>query len=453
MKNKKRTLLIIAGIVLVLVIVALVKGGGKKGMEATVERVSYRTIVESVSASGKIEPEVAVKISPEVSGEIIELLVKEGDFVIQGQLLVRINPDLYISSVDRAQAALFSGQASLATARARLAQSEAQFKLTERSYQRSENLHKQGAISDAEFEQAQNTFEVARAEVNAAKEGVKSAEYGIQSAQATLKEAQDNLRRTTIYAPQAGTVTGLMVEKGERVVGTGMMGGTDLMSISDLGSMEVNVEVNESDIVRVSQGDTASIEVDAYLNRKFSGIVTEIGNVALNSQGGSVLSMDQVTNFSVKIRMLRESYLDLLAGDSLGSPFRPGMSATVEIKTDKVTHTLSIPIKSVTTRQDTASTGYARYVKKDGDEEVSNGGDEEKEPIICAFVLKDNKAELRVLETGIQDSKYIQVLSGIAEGEDVITGPYEIVSRKLKNGSLVKIKSGKEEEDKDKEED
>jgi HlyD family secretion protein len=449
MKRKKRTLLIIAGIALLAIIAVVFRSRAKKELEVEVKQASYRTIIESVSASGKIEPEVTVKISPEVSGEITELPVKEGDFVIQGQLLLRINPDVYISAVNRAEAALYSGEASLATARARLAQSEAQFKLAERTWKRSESLHAQGAISEAEFEQAQNSFEIAKAEVGASKEGVKSAEFGIRSAQATLKEAQDNLKRTTIYAPQAGTVTGLLVEKGERVVGTGLMGGTELMSISDLGSMEVNVEVNESDIVRVSIGDTASIEVDAYLNRKFNGIISEIGNVALNSQAGSVVSLDQVTNFSVKISILRESYADLIGNDTLGSPFRPGMSATVDIKTDRAKRALAIPLQSVTTRGDTTASAVKN---EEGKEEALGSSaqvDEDEELIICAFVLNKNKAELRVLETGIQDSKYIQVISGIAEGEEVITGPYENVSRKLKNGSSVKVQLDTNREEKE----
>jgi HlyD family secretion protein len=352
---------------------------------------------------------------------------------------VRINPDLYQSAVDRAHAAVLSAKANSSNSKARLSQAEAQFIVAEKSYNRNKNLHQQGAISDSEFEQAESAFQVAKAETEAAKESVKGAQYSIESAEASYKEATDNLKRTNIFAPIDGIVTGLVVEAGERVVGTGMMGGTELMRISNLSAMEVNVEVNESDIVKVNLGDTALIEVDAYLNEKFKGVVTEIGNIALNSLSSS-LSMDQVTNFSVKISILPESYTQYTAeGDSSISPFRPGMSATVDIMTARADNALSISIKAVTTREDTASSGLAKYIKKSEEEEAETEESEDKEAVVCVFVHKDGEAKLQVVETGIQDNKFIQILSGIQEGEQVITGPYEAVSRSLKNGSNVKI--------------
>lgn len=447
MKNKKRLYWILGIVVVILMIIAVFSGGKKEGINIKTEKAQLRNITETVSASGKIEPEIEVKISPEVSGEIIELLVNEGEAVKSGQLLVRINPDLYQSAVDRARAAVLSAKANYSNGKARQSQAEAQFTVSEKSYNRSKNLHLQGAISDAEFEQAESSFQVARAEVDAARESVKGAQFGVESAEASFKEANDNLRRTTIYAPKDGIVTGLVVEEGERVVGTGMMGGTELMRISDLSAMEVNVEVNESDIVKVNMGDTAIIEVDAYLNDKFKGIVTEIGNMALNSMGTASLSMDQVTNFSVKIRILPESYQKFMtSGDTTISPFRPGMSATVDIMTASAFKTLSIPIKAVTTREDTTSSGISKYIKKEEDE-VAAETDETKDPVICVFVNTEGKARLKVVETGVQDNKYIQIISGINEGDEVITGPYEAVSRSLKNGSKVKISTSKKEEE------
>ncbi len=439
---KKKVIIIIAAVILVLIVLASLFGGKENGIPVSSEAVVKRSVTEVVSASGKIEPEVEVSISPEVSGEIIELLVKEGDQVKQDQLLVRINPDLYQSALTRAEAAVLNSRANLANIKARLVQSKAQFENAKRSWERNQNLHSSGAISDSEFDQFKSNFEVAQADVTAAEESVRGAEYSIKSAEASAMEARDNLRRTTIYAPQAGTVNGLVVEAGERVVGTGMMGGTELMRISDLSAMEVNVEVNESDIVRVSKGDTTLIEVDAYLGKKFKGVVTEIGNTALNSLNGS-MSMDQVTNFSVKISILKESYVDLMkSSDSLRSPFRPGMSATVDIMTEREFNEVTIPIKAVTTRLDTASSGYAKYMKKSSDEE------ELKDPIICVFVLEDGKAKIRAVETGIQDNKFIVVKKGLELDELVITGPYEAISRTLSNGDKVIAKEEKEEKDK-----
>lgn len=438
MKNKRLYILLGSALV-VLILLAVFKGSGDEGLPVEVEKATLRSIVEIVSASGKIEPETEVKISPEVSGEIVELIVSEGDFVEKGQLLVRINPDLYTSALNRTEAAMLSAQSSLANSKARLAQAEAQFTVAKRNWERNQNLHEQGAISDAEFDQAKSTFEVAQSEVKAAEETVKGAQFAVQSSMATRKEAEDNLRRTTIYAPQDGIVNGLVVERGERVVGTGMMGGTELMRISDLGTMQVNVEVNESDIVRVAMGDTAIVEVDAYLGQKFKGVVTEIGNTALNTLSGSI-AMGEVTNFSVKIRMLRSSYGELAGQDSLRSPFRPGMSATVDIQTEKAMNVLAIPIKAVTTRLDTAASGYAKYLSK------SDSAGESNEPIQCVFVNEGGKAALRAVKTGIQDNKFIVVESGVNEGEEVITGPYEAVARSLSNDQKVEISKAGEEQ-------
>lgn len=433
MSKRKKILFIVLGVVLVLILVAVFAGGGRKGVQVSTEQVERRTIVETVSASGKIQPEVEVKISAEVSGLIFELPVKEGDVVEPGQLLVGINPDIYESALNRAEASVNTAQASLASAKSRKVQAEAQLLAAERAYERSQELFEKGAVSQADFDQALSSFEVAKAEVEAAGQSIRSAEFSIRSAQASRREAADNLNRTTLKAPMAGTVTALTKEVGEAVLGTSMMQGETIMKVSDLSTMEVNVEVNESDIVRVSMGDTAIVEVDAYIGESFTGVVTEISNTALNSLDNNMLSMDQVTNFSVKVRILPESYAHLMADlPPSTSPFRPGMSATVDIRTAKAVDALSIPIKAVTTRADTSSSAVPDYLNTTGN----------KEELVCVFVYEDGKANLRVIETGVQDNKHIEIKDGLEEGEQVITGPYDQVSRKLRNNKRVELESG-----------
>lgn len=424
---------------------ALVLGScGQKKTSLTTEEVERRTLVETVSASGKIQPETEVKITSEVSGQIIGMPVKEGDLVRKGDLLLQINPDLYESAVNRGMAALNTSRSNLANAKARGAQARAQFQVQELNFARSEKLFNQGAISQSEWDNAQSSYQVAQAEVEAADQSVMSAEFAIQSAQATLKEAQDNLRRTTIMAPQDGTVTALTKEVGETVLGNQMMAGETIMKISQLGLMEVNVEVNESDIVRVALGDTATVEVDAYQDEVFKGVVTEIGNTALNSLNGMALSMDQVTNFSVKIRILAESYNHLCESDStLCIPFRPGMSATVEVETERATDVITVPIRAISTRQDTLGGDAMARFKARREAEASG---EDIEPFVVAFVANKGKGmvDMRVLETGVQDSRYIQILSGLEEGEEVVTGPYVEVSKNLSDGTQVQFSGGRD---------
>lgn len=462
---KKKKIFWIVGIVIAIVIIVLLATQNKsdKGENKVfTDEVYYQDITESVSANGKIQPEISVKISPEISGEIIELHVKEGQAVNMGDLLVKINPDLYISSLNRAEASLNSSKADLANAKARLLQSEASLRNAKRIYERNETLFEQGAISEAEYDNRKTEFDQASAEVNAMTESVNAAKFRIKSSEATRKEAADNLKRTTIYAPADGTVSGLEVEKGERVVGTGQMAGTHMMDIAQMEIMEVNVEVNESDIVRVGMGDTALIEVDAYLNRKFKGVVTEIANAA---SGNNSLSMDQVTNFDVKIRILSQSYIDLMKDGSF--PFKPGMSATVDIQTQTVKDVIAIPIEAVTTREDTSSTAksYDKYRRKgrkkkseDGEDEVEGEEEVEEEKEVksrvrekkkevedelftLVFVEKDGKSSIKIVETGIQDDKYIEIKSGLDDEDIIIVGPYDQVSRKLTNGAKVTVSS------------
>jgi HlyD family secretion protein len=444
-KTWKLIIGILGGIVILGIIIA-VFAGGKKHKSVDTDTVVRRSLIETVSASGKLQPESEVKIQSEVSGQIVELPVKEGDIVEKGQLLVRINPDLYTSAYNRADAAFNSAKSNLASAKARLVQSQAQFKAQELNFNRQKKLFDEKAISQADYDNATSQYETAKAEVTASIESINGAEFSIESALASRNEASDNLKRTTILAPMKGTVTALTKEIGETVLGNNMMSGDVIMKISALNSMEVNVEVNESDIVRVNVGDTAIVEVDAFTDEKFKGIVTEIGNTALNTLASAV-SSSEVTNFSVKIRILQESYQHLCEGQGEGySPFKPGMSATVEVETERMQDILTVPIKAVTSREDTT----AKKFVEEGEEEVKSPKDanqEKRDPFIVVFVVNGNsEAEIRVVKTGIQDDEYIHILDGLGEGETVITGPYEEVSKKLVTKEKVKKDSEEESE-------
>ena len=409
MKNNK-ILKILLPIVIVLIIFAVI--GKKAGwfgkamtIKVAVENAEKRTIVEAITANGKIQPEKEVKISPDVSGEIVELTVKEGDNVEKGQLLLRIKPDNYISQRDRSLAEISSAQA-------RRAQADAQATQAELSYKRNKQLYEQQTISKSDFEQAEATYTVAKATVDAAK-------FAITSAEASLKDANENLTKTSIYAPMTGTVSMLLVELGERVAGTNLMAGTELMRVADLSRMEAQVQVNENDIPRVKLGDTALIEVDAYLDQKFKGIVTEIANSAKTTG----VSADQVTNFDVKILVLPESYKKLVAaGDK--NPFRPGMSATVDIRTQSKPDILTVPIQSVTTRTDTLKTG---------------GKQNSKDIRTLVFVTDGKYALAKDVKTGIKDNSYIEIISGIAAGEKVVSAPFSAISKKLSDSTLIEV--------------
>ncbi|MFN8155179.1 MAG: efflux RND transporter periplasmic adaptor subunit [Bacteroidia bacterium] len=417
-------------------------GTGDKTKVST-EKVTHRDIVELVSANGKVQPEVELKISADVSGEITELYVKEGDVVKKGTLLCRINPETYVSNFERLEASVNTSKANLANSKSRLAQVMSQFEQAQLNYNRNKKLFDDKVISPAEFDNVKSNFEVAKAEVEASKQSVSASGFNVSSAEAALKEAKENLNRTSIYAPVDGTVSKLSKEKGERVVGTNMMEGTEILRLANLNEMEVSVDVSETDIVRVSVGDTADIEVDAWLGRKFSGVVTEVAN---SSNLSSALSTDQVTNYTVKVRISRDSYTDLLEGKKTDySPFRPGMSATVDIRTRKEANALTVPIQAVTTR-DTAVTEKFKRKEKGGDEQgppKTEEAEKKENSTIneVVFVVKDNKVEMRKVKTGIQDSQYIQITEGLKEGEVVVSGPYAAVSRNLKNEMEVQVVS------------
>lgn len=432
--------LVIVGIVLLVLLVVARKAGwigSGDGIKVTAEEASMNTIVETVSASGKVQPEIEVKLSSDVSGEVVELFVKEGDVVAKGKLLAKINPEIYLSNLDRMEASVNSSRANLENSRSRLKQSESQFEKSRQDFERNKNLYDEGVISQSEFESFKASYEVAKADVAASMQSVAAAEFGVNSAQASLKEARENLNKTSIFAPVSGTISRLSVEKGERVVGTEMMAGTEVMRLANLNEMEVSVDVSETDIIRVHFGDTAIIDIDAYIDRTFTGVVTEIANSA-NLESG--LSTDQVTNFTVKVRILRSSYEDLIPdNDSTSSPFRPGMSATVEIQTNKVYNTLSVPIQAVTTR-DTTVRASDREVKRGSDEDDESSAIDQKGNVNeCVFVIKDNKVELRPVKTGIQDNFYIQILDGLDDKESVVTAPYNAINRILEDGKEVNV--------------
>lgn len=438
MKSKK--ILIILSIVVVVLLIFL--GIGKKmgwiGEEAyikvAVEEGAQRDITEIITANGKIQPETEVKISPDVSGEIVELAVKEGDNVEKGQFLLKIKPDNYIMMRNRSEA-------SLNNAKARLKQAEAQLQLSKLDFERNKQLYEQNAISEAEYEQSETNFFTARAEKEAA-------EFSVASARAALEEAQENLEKTSIYAPMSGTISALNVELGERVVGTELMSGTEILRLADLSMMEVEVEVNENDIVRVARLDTALIEVDAYLDTKFKGVVTEIP-VSANVTG---ITTDQVTNFNVKIRLLPESYKDKVSAAN-PYPLRPGMSATADIQTEVRKGTYSIPIQAVATRvpgQEDGEDGEEEKEDEQSEGAVSVGGDVsmsttqtmadvEQEKITVVFIEENGKAVMQPVKTGIQDNNYIEILEGLDSGDNVIIAPYSAVSKDLSDGMNVEV--------------
>lgn len=415
MAKSKKKKYILPLIIVVIIILAVMKSCGVFGSNEKIDQVDTQqatsaTIVQIVTASGKIKPSTEVKIAPEVSGEITQLTVKEGDEVKKGQLLVQIKQDIYISAVNRAQAAVQQSIAALEQSAARLKESESEYK-------RSKLLFESGTIARADWEATEANYKVARLTYDASKSS-------LESARATLKEAEDNLMRTQIFAPIDGTISQLNVEAGERVVGTAQMAGTEVLRVANLDSMEVEVTVGENDIVKLAVGNPVDIEVDAYWGKRFKGRVTEIASSAANVTETS--SADQVTNFNVKIIILDESYRDLVEEKNLlHTPFKPGMTASVEIESDRKDSILVAPIRAVSTRQVKDSTDGSTRTRE------------------VVFVLQDGKALQKEVETGIQDDENIEILHGIEPGETLITGPYSLVSKTLHDGQSVKVSEKK----------
>ncbi|PWK21392.1 HlyD family secretion protein [Arcicella aurantiaca] len=427
--------------------------GKEPATEVEFTKAKKADIIERVSASGKIQPEIEVKLSPDVSGEIVGLYVNEGDSVKAGQLLLKIKPDNYESLLARAEAQVNSAKASVEQSKALQSQSESRLLKAKIDYDRNKRLHDDKVISDADFDQFNSQYLVAKQDLESAKANVQSASFNVKSSEAALKEARTNLTKTTIYAPQSGTVSKLNVELGERVVGTSQMAGTELLRIANLNKMEVRVNVNENDITRVSMNDTVIIDVDSYSasGRKFKGVVYEIASSAngLSTTSAAAVSTDAVTEFEVKIRVLRQSYSDLIVGKR-SYPLKPGMTASVEIITDRKNGVLSVPLASVTTRDPSLKTdgGDKKEGEEDNNQEPEKVIKKDKIKEVVFVVDKANKAKLREVKTGISDFENIEILSGLADGETIISGPYITVSKKLKEGEIVTKKKAEEKKKK-----
>ncbi len=401
-------------------------GCNKKATKVVVEKVAKHNIQETVSAIGKIYPKTEVKISSDVSGEIMDIYVNEGDSIKKGQLLAKINPDLYQSGMDQAQAGFENAKAVESSNIANLARFKSALTLAEQSFQRQEKLFKEKVISKAEFEQSSNTLEAAKAEYNGFVQSLNAQKYTVKSAGSRVDEARKNYNRTVIYAPMDGIVSTKNSNKGERVVGTSQMAGTEMLRIADMSAMEVRVDVNENDIVRVKIGDTALIEVDAYDGETFKGIVSEISNSAKTA--GLSQATEQVANFVVKITILATSYQKLIKSNR-PFPFRPGMSATVDIITAKKTNVISVPSGAVALRD-------LNNLKNNIDQtENTSTGKENMAEVL--FVFSKGKVEQRVVKTGLQDTEFVEILSGIKEGEEIVTYPYMAISKTLSNNDQV----------------
>ena len=431
--------IILIGIVVIAAVTFVKVMNGSQPTEVYVEKTQLRNIIEIVSATGKVQPETELKISSDVSGEITEMLVKEGDQVKKGDLLCRIKPDLYVNALDRMSASVNTTKANLNSAKAQLDQAKANMANSEAVFNRNKKLFEQNAISQQEFDGFKAQYEGAKANVMALEATVKAGEYTIQSSEASLSEANTNLEKTYIYSPVDATVSKLSVEKGERVVGVTGLNGTEILRLANLNEMEVSVEVNENDIIKVHKNDTALIEVDAYMDKKFKGIVTEIAN----SSNSSGISVDQVTNFVVKIRMIRESYNHLISENNL-IPFRPGMSASVDIQTRRVNKVISIPIQAVTARnKDSLITKEededGNGVVIENEKEKTEGAKVEEKIKELVFVIEKGEAKQVEVVTGIQDNEYIEIKSGLKKDQEVICGPYSAVARSLKEKTKVKV--------------
>jgi len=432
MGKTTKYILISVGALILLLIILKVTGviGGPNATQVATDKASKRDITETVTASGKIKPHLEVKITAEVSGEIVELPVKEGDVVKKGQLLCKIRPDILKSGYDRAVASYNTQKASVGNSKQMLAQAQATYDNQASIYKRDKELFNNKVLTAAEFDAAKASYEGAKAALEAAKQNVVGANFGLVQSSASVQEAQADLDKTSIFSPIDGVVSKLSVEKGDRVLGTIQMAGTDIMTVSDLSKMDVNVDVNENDINRIALGDSSSIDVDAFPDKKFDGVVSEIGSSA-NVVGTSA---DQVTNFTVKVRINPESYMSLLNKTAANpSPFRPGLTSTVDIRTNH-TKGLSVPIQSVTTRDDPKAAKPANSDNNDNSKPAKTTNAPSKEYV---FVYNAGKIKQVLVTTGIQDDTYIQVLTGLKDGDEVVSAPYDAISKTLKDGMMV----------------
>lgn len=449
-KSKNRILYILGGVVILLILLAIVgksQGwvGQKKAIEVDSSKAEKSTIIEKVSASGSVQPVVEVKISPEVSGEVIRLAIEEGDSVTKGDFLVKIRPDNFQSVLERTKANYNQQKANLADSRAREARARATFKRNELEFNRQKSLYEEKVISDADFQLAEANYNVAKQDLESAIQNVQAARFVVQSAQASVNEAQENLLLTEIEAPMSGIVSKLDVEEGETVLGTSQMQGTEMLRIANLSNMEVRVDVNENDIIRISNGDTAIIDVDSYsyMEKTFKGVVTQIANTANDKS-----SADAVTEFEVRIIILNSSYQDLIEENGFNYPFRPGMTASVDIITETKRDILTVPLSAVTTRKSGENASSANGNEDAPQEEEVLDPDELDEVV---FKLVDGKAVKTIVKTGISDFERIEITEGLAEGDVVISGPFLAVSKRLDDGMDVQ-ELNKEKDNSDSEE-
>jgi HlyD family secretion protein len=428
--KRKKVYWIVGGISFLVILIAFLSTGRSSGAKVATELVGKKNITEIVSVSGKIQPETEVKISADVSGEIIDMAVKEGDSVKQGQLLLRINPELYETTINQLSANLDNGRASLAGSEAQREKVNASFIQAQANYNRNKKLHDEKVISDQEWDNYRMQYEIAKSDLLAAEKSILASRYNVASMAARLEEGRRNLGRTSIFAPSSGIITNLNSEKGERVVGTAQMAGTEILRISDLNSMEVEVNVNENDIVRIKTGDSADIKVDAYPDRIFKGMVSQIANSAKFSAASAIT--DQVTSFVVKIHILASSYADL--GTGRKQPFRPGMTATADIRTVTKSMALTVPISAVTTRKPLA---FGKKASDKADSKNQNNGQKKEETGTWVFIFDNGKSKAVKVKTGIQDLNYFEVTEGLKEGDEVIMAPGMTVAKILNDGDKV----------------
>lgn len=449
MSKTLKWILIIVGLLIVIFVAAKIFGSEDDGLEkVTAEAVAKRTIIETVTASGQIYPEVEVKISPDISGEVVELNVEEGDSVKKGAVLARIFADIYALQRDEASSQVNQSQATVANSEAALEALNATLTQAKQAYDRNKALYDQKVISQSEFEQFETTWRSAQANYNAAQQNIRSLKAGVQTAQAGLTRANKDLGRTTLVAPMNGVISSLQVKKGERVAGNSFNVGTEMMTVADMSVLEARVDVGENDIVKVNIGDSADIEVDAYNNRKFKGVVTQIASSVKSAVSGSAAATNEVTNYQVRIRLDYNSYKDLIDPSKPKKfPFRPGMNASADIKTKRHDNVFSVPITSVTAR---VKGGDQSVEDKRKEAEDAKGGDQgtgsaatpsltgELEEVV--FIIQaDGTVKKVIVKSGIQDMNYIEILSGLKGGEQVVTGPYTAISKTMKDGQKVKV--------------
>ncbi|HNV29773.1 MAG TPA: efflux RND transporter periplasmic adaptor subunit [Cyclobacteriaceae bacterium] len=461
-KKKSNKLLYIGIGVVVFLILFLIIGksqgwiGKAKTIEVEVAKAKKVSITEKVSASGTVQPVIEVKLAPEVSGEITDLRVEDGDSVRIGDVLVKIRPDVWLSQLERSEAGLNQQRANMESSKASLSRAQATYMRAEQDYKRQEKLWNEKVISESDWQLAQQNFKIATNDLKSAEQSLEAAKFIVNSTEASVKESRENVRRTTVVAPMTGVVSKLNVKKGERVVGTAQMAGTEMLRIADLNKMEVRVNVNENDIVRVHYGDSVIIDVDAYGNsgKQFKGLVTNIANTARDKQ-----SADAITEFEVRIIILQSSYEDLIkAGNRY--PFRPGMTASVDIITTRKENVLSVLLAAVTTRNpDDKPVGEGNEGNNDNDDDrpqvtdSSKPKQEKKEDKVVVFVNENGVAKMVEVKTGISDYDNIEIISGLTEASEVITGPFLVVSKRLKDGDKISLKKEEDKEkDKEKEE-